>query len=193
MPFTPALAQRVFPSRSILRETSILFAGVALVALLAQVRVDLWPVPITGQTLGVLLVGAVLGFRRGTAAMALYVGLGLCGAPLFAGWSGGLSRLVGPTGGYLIGFVFSAGTIGLLAEHGYLRTYAKTVFAMVVATTPIFVLGVAWLMSSLPVREALHHGLWIFLPGAAIKIALATLLVGRSGRRVASAPRARGA
>lgn len=186
MPYSPALAQRLFPSKSIVREILVVLGGAAVVAGLAQITIDLWPVPVTGQTLGVLLVGGLLGFRRGVAAIFAYVGVGLAGLPVFAGWTAGPAKLIGPTGGYLIGFVLSAGTIGLLAEHGFLKTYRKTILAMVLATVPVFVLGVAWLMHFVPVEQAAWSGFVIFLPGAAIKIALATLILGRSGRGSAS-------
>ena len=181
MAYTPALVQRLFPSRSIAREVVVLSFGVLGVAALAQVSIDVWPVPVTGQTLGVLLVGAFLGFRRGCAAMVAYLAVGVAGLPVFAGFGAGVAKLVGPTGGYLIGFILSAGTIGLLAEHGFLRTYPRTILAMVLATFPVFVVGLAWLLNFLPPDAALKSGLLIFLPGAGIKIALATLLAGRSG------------
>jgi len=147
-----------------------------LVALLAQLSIPLWPVPVTGQTFGVLLVGAFLGCTRGSLAMTLYAGAGLAGLPVFEGWSAGIPQ---HTGGYILGFILSAATIGLLAEHGFLRTYVRTVLAMVLATIPVFVLGVAWLMYFLAPVEAVEAGLLPFLPGAAAKIAAAAAIAGR--------------
>ena len=141
MSFSPALAQRLFPSRSLAREILVVLAGAGVIALLAQLRIEFWPVPITGQTLGVLLVGALLGCRRGTLATALYIGLGLAGLRVFAGTGVGIAVLVGPTGGYLIGFLLSAGIIGLLAEHGFLESYGRAILAMAIATVPVFVLA----------------------------------------------------
>ena len=178
MSFTPTLAQRLFPQRTLVREMGCQVAGVSVIAVLAQLSVPLWPVPVTGQTLGVLLVGAFLGFRRGSLATLLYVGLGAAGLPLFQGFSGGLRHLAGPTGGYLVGFVLSAGTAGLLAEHGFLRTYVRTALVMTLATLPVFVLGLAWLMRW-GADDPLAAGLLPFLPGAAVKIALATAIAGR--------------
>jgi biotin transport system substrate-specific component len=174
--FTPTLAQRLFPQRSIAREVGVQFAAIGLVSALAQLSVDIWPVPVTGQTLGVLLVGSFLGFRRGSLAMLLYVGLGSAGLPLFAGFRGGFPAY---SGGYLLGFVLSAGTIGLLAEHGFLRTYLRTALAMSLATIPVFVLGVAWLMHYVTPGEAARSGFLIFVPGAIAKIAVATAIAGR--------------
>ena len=139
--------------------------------------------PITGQTLGVLLAGALLGFRRGTLATALYVGSGLAGLPVFAGTGVGLAAFVGPTGGYLIGFLLSAGIIGLLAEHGSLESYGRAMLAMAIATVPVFVLGLAWLLHFPEVKNPVHVGLVVFLPGACIKIAIASWISVRMGRR----------
>ncbi len=183
MSFTPALAQRLFPSRTILREICVQIAGVALVAALAQVSVELVPVPVTGQTLGVLLVGAALGFRRGSLCMVNYVVLGSLGLPVFAGLGGGPAHLVGPTGGYLVGFVLSAGTVGLFAEHGFLKTLPKALAVMTLATLPVFVIGLAWLMHFISPADAFWSGCVIFLPGAAIKIALAAAIVTGPARR----------
>ena len=170
------MAQRVFPERSIAREIGLQVAAVLAVSLLAQLSFDVWPVPVTGQTLGVLLVGAFLGFRRGSMAMILYLVLGSAGLPLFAGFRGGFPVI---SGGYLLGFILSAGTIGLLSEHGFLRTYLRTAIAMTIATIPVFVLGVAWLMHHIEPADALRSGCLIFLPGAAAKIAVATAIAGR--------------
>jgi biotin transport system substrate-specific component len=174
--YTPTLVQRLFPQRGILREVGVQLGAVALVAALAQLTVDIWPVPVTGQTLGVLLVGAFLGFRRGSLAMMLYIALGSAGLPIFAGFRAGFPAV---TGGYLIGFVLSAGTIGLLAEHGFLRTYLRTALAMTLATVPVFLIGVAWLMHFVDAGEAIRAGFLIFLPGAAAKIAVATAIAGK--------------
>ena len=181
--FTPTLAQCLFPSRSIAREITVVLAGALVIFAFAQLRIDIWPVPVTGQTLGVLLVGAAFGFRRGSAAAIAYVAAGLCGAPVFAGWGGGFAHLMGPTGGYLIGFILSAGVIGLLAEHGFLRNYARAVLAMVIATVPVFLLGLAWLMNFLAPGEAFYSGFVIFIPGALIKIAIAAWIMVPLSRR----------
>jgi len=173
---TPALALRLLPRRTLVHEAGLQAAAVLLVAALAQLRVPLWPVPVTGQTLGVLLAGAFLGCTRGALAMLLYVGVGAAGLPVFSGFASGF---VGATAGYLLGFVLSAATIGLLAEHGFLKTYAKTALAMTVATIPVFVLGVAWLMHYVEPSVAIRSGFLIFLPGAAAKIAAATAIAGR--------------
>jgi len=189
--YSPALAQRWFPARTWYREIVVIGAGAFLMALLAQVAVPLpLGVPITGQSLGVLLVGGSLGFRRGVAATALYIGAGACGLPVFAVGGLGIGVLVGPTAGYLIGFLVAAGTTGLMAEHGFLRRYWTAFLGMLVATVPIFAFGLAWLSYYAPRGTLLEAGLLPFLPGALAKAALAALLLpslqrfsGRSARR----------
>jgi biotin transport system substrate-specific component len=182
MSFTPALAQRLFPSRTLLREICVQVAGVLLVGALAQVAVAVVPVPVTGQTLGVFLVGAALGFRRAALCLTLYVTAGAFGLPVFSGFSGGPAALGGPSGGYLVGFVLAAGTVGLCAEHRFLDTLPKALAVMILASLPIYVIGLAWLMHFVPPAEAFHSGFLVFLPGAAVKIALAAVIVHGPGR-----------
>ncbi|HWV76263.1 MAG TPA: biotin transporter BioY, partial [Isoptericola sp.] len=114
---TPAvlLADRVLP-RSLATDVGLVIGGAALTALLAQVTVPLPLVPITGQTVAVLLVGATLGAGRGAASMSLYALLGMVGLPVFSDGSGGMSVVLGATGGYIVGFVLAAALVGRLAE-----------------------------------------------------------------------------
>lgn len=191
MTYSPALAQRWFPARTWYRELAVLGGAVLLIAFLARVDIPLpGGVPITGQTFGVLLIGGSLGFRRGVAAIALYVGAGAAGLPVFAGGTAGPVILVGPTAGYLIGFLVAAGATGLMAEHGFLRRYWTAFLGMLAATIPIFAFGLAWLSYYVPRGTLLVVGLLPFLPGALAKAALAALLLpslqrftGRSARR----------
>ncbi len=119
----------VAPTRTAI--AAAVLAGSALVALAAQLRIDLpfSPVPVTGQTFAVLVVGAVLGARLGAAALLTYLVEGLAGLPVFAGgtsaWtpsSAGVPVIAGPTAGYLVGFVAAAAIVGALAERGFDRT-----------------------------------------------------------------------
>src|SRR6186997_3063281 len=114
----PTLYTRTFPrAAGWLRDLVLILLGALFIAALAQVEIPLpfTPVPITGQTFGVLLVGAALGSKRGAASLTSYLGLGTLGLPFFAGGAHGLNILMGATGGYLIGFVIAAYVIGLLA------------------------------------------------------------------------------
>lgn len=148
----------------------------AFVALTAQVEIPLWPVPLTLQTLGALFTGAVLGSRRGALALLLYLAEGAVGLPVFAGGASGVGHMLGPTGGYLVGFVVAAGVVGWLAERGWDRRLVWTAVAMVLGNVVIYVFGVAWLAVFLgDLGGALVQGVLLFVVGDLIKIAVATL------------------
>jgi len=129
-------------------------AGSWLVALTAQIEILLWPVPMTWQTFGVLLVGAVLGKQRRTLSLLAYVSQGALGFPVFAGGAGGVARLAGPTGGYLFGFVAAAFVVGWLSERGWDRRFLTAAVAMLVGNVVIYVMGLSWLANFVS-REAL--------------------------------------
>lgn len=154
--------------------------GVTLIALSAQVVFYLpWtPVPITGQTFGVLLVGGALGVRRGAIAVALYVLLGVVGLPFFAEGKGGFTVIWGATGGYLIGFILAGAVVGRLAELGWDRKIGGALGAMVVGSAMIYAVGLPWLkvVTGLTVEQTIAQGLTPFLIGDAIKIILAAVL-----------------
>ena len=162
--------------RSWLLDATLVILFSAFVGLTAQVEIPLWPVPLTLQTLGVLFTGAVLGSRRGALALLLYLAEGVVGLPVFAGGASGVAQLLGPTGGYLVGFVVAAGIVGWLAECGWDRRLVWTVLAMLIGNLTIYALGVAWLAVFLgDLRDALVQGMLIFVPGDLIKIVIATL------------------
>ncbi|GBC78317.1 Biotin transporter BioY [bacterium HR08] len=150
-----------------------------LVALAAQVAIPLpfTPVPITAQTLVVLLGGAVLGARRGMLAMLLYLGYGVSGWPVFAGGRAGVAHLLGPTGGYLWGFVLAASVTGALAERGWDRRWVTAVGAMGIGQVLIYLGGVFGLLRFAPLEQALALGVWPFLPGDALKVLIAAGLL----------------
>lgn len=156
-----------------------LLAGAVLTALLARASVPVpgSPVPVTGQTLGALLAGGLLGTRRGASSLALYLAAGALGLPAFAGGAAGLERLTGPTGGYLVGLVAAAGIAGWTVERGWARSVPRAFAAMLAASAAVFALGVPWLAVSTGAARALEAGLVPFLPGALLKAALAAALV----------------
>jgi len=172
------------------RHALMVAAGVAIITLSAQVVIPLpfTPVPITGQTFGILFTSALLGFRRSLVTVGIYLALGLIGLPVFAGWESGLEKIVsvvdgaivlGATGGYLIGFLFAGGLVGRLAELGWDRHIGGSVGAMVIGNGVIYLFGVPWLMAALGVdfAKALELGFYPFLVGDVIKIALAAALL----------------
>lgn len=168
--FLPAVDQRV-------RDLLLVTAGALLVALLAQVRIPLpfTPVPLTGQTFAVLLVGAALGSRRGFASLSLYTLIGALGLPVFAGGAAGLAYASGPTGGYLAGFIVAAFVVGLLAERGLERSIRTSILPFLVGTLVIYICGAGWLAVLFGFEKALELGVTPFLLGDAIKLALAAL------------------
>jgi len=161
----------------LLASAALVVVGSVLTALAAQVSIPLpfTPVPITGQTFAVLLVGAALGSRRGAASMALYLAEGLAGLPVFAGGKAGLAVLLGPTGGYLIGFIAAAFVTGWFAERGWDRRPLTTTLAMVLGNVVIYLFGVSWLSVFVGVAKAPLLGMIPFLPGDLLKIVLATI------------------
>ncbi len=162
--------------RSWLLDVVLVVLFSAFVALTAQVEIPLWPVPLTLQTLGVLFTGAVLGSRRGALALLLYLTEGALGLPVFAGGASGVGYMLGPTGGYLVGFVVAAGVVGWLAQRGWDRRLVWAAVAMVIGNVIIYVCGVAWLAVFLgDLWGALVKGMLLFVVGDLIKIAVAAL------------------
>lgn len=166
-------------ANSWLVETTLILTGSLLIALSAQVAVPLAfsPVPVTGQTFAVLLIGALFGSRRGAATVIVYLIEGACGLPFFAERTGSAAILLGPTGGYLIGFVGAAYLTGWLAERGWDRGLFSTAAAMVLGNMVIYITGLAWLSSFVGLENVLALGLYPFVPGAIVKIALAAMLL----------------
>lgn len=156
----------------------LIATGSAVTAIAAQLRLDLpfTPVPITGQTFAVLLVGAVLGSRLGGAALLAYWGEGAIGLPVFAGGTGGWGVISGPTGGYIVGFIFAAFVVGWLAERGFGRHPLSAAVAMFAGNIVIYVVGLPWLDHFFP-GKALDFGLYPFIVGDAGKLLLAASLV----------------
>jgi len=175
----PTLSTRYFPnSSSRLRDALLVIAGSLLVAALAQIEIPLpfTPVPITGQTFGVLLIGAAFGSKRGAASLMLYLIEGGIGLPFFAGGSSGLRILTGATAGYLAGFVVAAFVVGWLAERGLERSVRTSILPFLVGTVIIYLFGVAWLSIVLKsFSQGVALGMIPFLIGDAIKLILASL------------------
>jgi biotin transport system substrate-specific component len=155
-------------------DASLIVGGSLLVALAAQVsiRLPFSPVPITGQTLAVLLIGALLGSRRGALSLVAYLLQGLIGLPVFASGAAGPAYVMGPTGGYLIGFIAAAYVTGRLAERGWDRDVISTFLTMLIGNAIIYTLGLSWL-SIYVGKQAIALGMIPFLLGDVIKLALA--------------------
>ena len=171
------LLQASVGSRSLLVKALAVLGGSAVIALGAQVTVPMLPVPMTLQTLAVLMVGLTAGSRLGAAAVIAYLLEGAMGLPVFAGGAAGLPVLFGPTAGFLFGFVAMAFVAGFVAERGLARGVIGTAMAGLVASVVLYVPGVLWLdiVTPLDLNGAIAAGMTPFLLGDAVKIAIAAL------------------
>ncbi len=162
-----------------LYDAALIVGGSIFIGLSAQAAIPLpfSPVPISGQTLSVLLVGALLGSRRGALAMLAYLCQGIAGLPVFAGGRFGLLHLLGPTGGYLFGCVAAAYITGLLAERGWDRRVGTTLLAMLLGNMAIYAFGLPWLAALVGYNHVLALGLFPFILGDLVKLALAGALL----------------
>lgn len=179
----PTLADHVVP-RSAITNTLLILGGTALVAFSAQLTVPLWPVPVTGQTLAVLLVGASLGAWRGAASLTLYLLLGLAGLPIFAEFSGGPGSVLLPSFGFIIGFIPAAALIGWLAEHAWDRRPVLAALGFGAASLVPFLFGLPYLAIVLAnlglphsVSAVLAAGFTPFIVGGVVKWAIAAALL----------------
>ena len=177
-PRRSVLADRVLP-RSLAVDVALVVGGAALTAALAQVAIPLWPVPITGQTLAVLLVGSSLGAARGALSMVLYALVGALGAPIFSEASSGTGVLFGATGGYIVGFVLAAAFTGWLAQRHWERGLVRGMLAFVAGSAVVFLVGLPWLQVSLGLTwpQTLAAGLTPFIVGGVVKAVIAALVL----------------
>lgn len=186
----PTLADRVF-ARNLATDLVLVTAGAALTAVAAQIAVPLWPVPVTAQTLAVLLIGVFLGATRGAASLSLYALLGIAGLPVFSDASGGWQVVAGPTGGYIIGFVFAAAFTGWLAQREWDRTPWWALLAFLLGSLIPFAFGLPWLAASLgalgldnDLGAVLNAGLYPFIIGGVIKAAIGAGIISLAWRAV---------
>jgi biotin transport system substrate-specific component len=179
-PDAATLRFAVFP-RSLAIDAALVVGGAGLVALAAQYEIKLWftPVPITGQTFAVLLVGASLGALRGASSLALYFLVGLAGAPVYSGGDSGVEIVRGATGGYLVGFIVAALVTGWLAQREWDRRFNSAVAAMLTGSVVIYAFGLPWLArtADLGLEETLEAGLYPFVIGDLLKLYLAGMLL----------------
>ncbi|KJL42393.1 MULTISPECIES: biotin transporter BioY [Microbacterium] len=172
-------------ARAFALDAGLVIAGATIVALLAQVEIPLWPVPITGQTLGVIVVGAALGAWRGAAALTTYMLVGLAGLPVFAGFTGTVAAVGKPSFGFVIGFIFSAFVAGWFAERAWDRRPGLAFLGFAAASVVPFLFGIPYMAFILNVvmgldysfGELLAVGLLPFILGGLIKAALAAAII----------------
>lgn len=178
---SPTLISIWWPGRKIglARAAILVFTGSLLLWASAKAEVPFWPVPLTLQTLAVLLLGTAYGGRLAAATVLLYLAEGALGLPVFAGTPErgiGVAYMMGPTGGYLIGFLLAAVVVGLLAERGAARGYVSAGLSFLLGVVLIYVPGVLWLAAMIGFEKAVRLGLFPFLLGDLVKIGLGTAL-----------------
>ncbi|WP_370275917.1 biotin transporter BioY [Roseovarius indicus] len=175
---TPSLTRPAALGRGL----ALALGGAALITLGAKIQIPVWPVPMTLHTLAVFFLAATLGPRIGFAAMAAYLAAGALGIPVFSGTPErgiGLAYMVGPTGGYLAGYLLGAGLTGWLAQrHGLIGRF----LAMLAGLAVVYALGLAWLALYVPAQGLLAAGLTPFLLGDLVKLALASGLIAAIAR-----------
>jgi biotin transport system substrate-specific component len=177
-----------FPRANLLTDALLVLAGTGLVAAAAQISVKLpfTPVPITGQTFAVVLVGASLGAVRGTSSLLLYLWLGVAGAPIYAHHDSGWNVITSASGGYIVGFVIAAAVTGFLAERGWDRRLSSSISAMLTGNVIVYLVGVPWLAVVLDtnLEKSLEYGLYPFVPGDVFKLYLAAAILPTTWRLV---------
>ena len=167
-------------------KAALVVFGSLLLAVSAQFKIPLYPVPATGQTLVVLLIGMTYGPRLGGITVAAYLFEGALGLPVFAGGAAGAAVLMGPTAGYLFGFLRAAIAIGYLAERGMGRTVVSTIAAMVIGNCVIYLCGALWLANFIGFDQAISAGVLPFLYGDALKLVVVAGLMPWAWRAVKS-------
>lgn len=182
------LARDRIAEQSLGAKIGLTLAAAALIALGAKVQVPFWPVPMTLHTLAVLLISVVLGPRLGFAAMSAYLAAGLAGLPVFSGSPErgiGLAYMVGPTGGYLLGYLIASWLTGWLAQG---RGLVPTGAAMLAGLAVVYAAGLVWLMNFVPAAKVVAVGFAPFILGDLVKIVLALLIIAvwRGSRRDAA-------
>ena len=161
-----------------LRHILLIATGALFIYLTSKFVIPRDPIPWTGQTFGVLVVGGALGARRGFAAVALYVLLGLVGLPFFAEGKGGTAVILGASGGYLIGFIVAGAVVGRLAELGWDRHIGGAVAMMLIGSAVIYAIGLPWLayVLNLSPQDMIAKGLTPFIVWDAAKLAVAAAI-----------------
>lgn len=173
LPIAPAMIGVTRRSQALL-----IAAAVIILTISAKVQIPLWPVPMTMQTYVVLVIGMAFGLRLGVTAVGTYVALGALGLPVFAGTpaqGAGLPYMLGPTGGYLLGFLAAAAACGALAERGWDRHLGASLVAMIFGHALIFLCGIAWLTTLVGLERAVEAGLLPFVFATLVKTLLAAI------------------
>ena len=160
------------------RYVLLALAGSALITICTQISIPLFPVPMTLQTFAVFLIGLTYGWRLGGITVSLYLLEGAIGLPVFSGGKGGMIVFMGPTAGYLVGFLLAATACGWFAERGFDRSYFRLFLSLIVGNILIYTPGLFWLGTLIGWdKPVLEYGLYPFIGGDLLKIAMAVLLL----------------
>ena len=161
-----------------LRYALLALAGSVLITICSQISLPLFPVPMTLQTFAVFLIGLTYGWRLGGITVSLYLLEGAIGLPVFSGGKGGMIVFMGPTAGYLVGFLLAATACGWFAERGFDRSYFRLFLSLIVGNILIYTPGLFWLGTLIGWdKPVLEYGLYPFIGGDLLKIAMAVLLL----------------
>jgi len=163
-------------SGSLAKKAAIVVLGSIFMAVMTQISVPFFPVPMTLQTLAVMLIGVTFGFRMATATLALYLIEGAMGLPVFSNFGFGFAKLIGPTGGYLAGFLIAAAVMGFMADRKVTRGWAGMIATLVIGEVIIMALGYGWLTSLIGTEKAWLGGVYPFILGDMLKLALAAVI-----------------
>ncbi|MBU0615170.1 MAG: biotin transporter BioY [Nanoarchaeota archaeon] len=169
----------IFKTRNLFVDIAMLILSVVVLGIMANIRVPLWPVPVTLQTFGLLLIAFFFGSKKGVLSVFAYLLAGLFGFGVFTGYKSGMSAFLGPTAGYLVGFIFMVFLVGYLVEKGFATSKRKMLYAMVAGEVALFIFGLTGLSFYLGhpgLLNVLQLGLFPFLIGDALKIAVASTL-----------------
>jgi len=168
--------ETLFEHRNIFIDICMMVLSVAFLAALANLQIPLWPVPITGQTFGIFLIAFFFGSIRGSLTILLYILAGAVGIGVFAGYKSGMAALLGPTAGYIFGFLVCVYVVGLLIEKGYGRTKKSVFICLLIGNFVIYffgLLGLWYYMGNVGLIKILSLGMFPFLIGDALKIGAA--------------------
>jgi biotin transport system substrate-specific component len=169
-------------TQTILVKIFLVVLGSSLITLSSYITIPLYPVPVTAQTLVILLIGLSYGSHLAFLTIGCYLLQGAMGMPVFAGGAAGLPTLIGPTGGYLVGFLAAGVLLGALASRGFGKTFVTTLIAMVAGNIVIYGCGAIWLAQFIGIESAVNNGVLPFLYGDLLKILIAAALLPAAWR-----------
>jgi len=176
------LLSTLWPRSQALHKAALVALGVVILTLASKLQVPFWPVPMTLQTLAVLLIAATAGARLGAATVLAWLALGAFGAPVFA-TGAGLAYMAGPTGGYLAGFLLAAFVVGHMADRGFGRTLPSALVMLLAGEVAMYALGVGWLATLLGAEKAITLGFVPFISDEILKLALCAVLLTAAGKQ----------